>query len=128
MRASTTGEAAYDREVASPKSALTGWETVDDEQCRRATSIVELVGRRWSSGILLALGRGASRFSEIVVTVEGLSDRMLAVRLKELEHAGLIDRIVEPTTPVTVRYRLSPRGSDLLASLQPLQEYGQRWE
>ena len=107
---------------------LTGWETVDDEQCRRATSIVELVGRRWSSGILLALSRGASRFTEIVATVDGLSDRMASVRLKELEHAGLIDRTVEATTPVTVRYRLSSRGSDLLASLQPLQEYGQRWE
>ena len=107
---------------------LTGWETVDDEQCRRATSIVELVGRRWSSGILLALSRGATRFSEIVATVDGLSDRMLSVRLKELEHGGLIDRVVEPTTPVTVRYRLSARGRDLLASLQPLQEYGQRWE
>jgi len=50
------------------------------------------------------------------------------VRLKELEHAGLLDRVVEPTVPVTVRYRLSSRGSDLLASLRPLQDYGQRWE
>ena len=71
---------------------LTGWETVDDEQCRRATSIVELVGRRWSSGIMLALSRGATRFSEIVSTVDGLSDRMASVRLKELEHGGLIER------------------------------------
>jgi DNA-binding HxlR family transcriptional regulator len=114
--------------VTDANRTLTGWETVDDEQCRRATSIVELVGRKWSSGVLLAMSRGATRFSEIVATVDGLSDRMLAVRLKELEHAGLIDRIVEPTVPVTVRYRLSSRGRDLLASLQPLQEYGQRWE
>lgn len=106
---------------------VTGWETVDDEECRRATSNMEIVGRRWSSGILLAVGRGATRFSEIVATVQGLSDRMLAVRLKELEHGGLIDRTVEPTVPVTVRYRLSPRGRDLLASLQPLREYGRRW-
>ncbi|BDZ44884.1 winged helix-turn-helix transcriptional regulator [Naasia aerilata] len=107
---------------------LTGWETVDDEQCRRATSIVELLGHRWSSGILLAISRGATRFSEIVATVHGLSDRLAAVRLRELEHAGLIDRTVTPTTPVSVRYALSPRGRDLLAALQPLQEYGQRWE
>jgi DNA-binding HxlR family transcriptional regulator len=114
--------------VTEANRTLTGWETVDDEQCRRATSIVELVGRRWSSGIMLALSRGATRFSEVVATVDGLSDRMASVRLKELEHAGLIDRTVEPTTPVTVRYRLSPRGRDLLASLQPLQQYGRRWE
>jgi DNA-binding HxlR family transcriptional regulator len=114
--------------VTDSNRTLTGWETVDDEQCRRATSIVELVGRRWSSGIMLALSRGATRFSEIVSTVDGLSDRMASVRLKELEHGGLIDRLVEPTTPVTIRYRLSARGRDLLASLQPLQQYGQRWE
>jgi DNA-binding HxlR family transcriptional regulator len=106
----------------------TGWEQIDDDECRRATSIVELIGRRWSSAIMLAVARGATRFTEIVASVAGLSDRMLALRLKELEHAGLIDRIVEPTTPVTVRYALTPRGRDLLTALQPLVRYGQRWE
>jgi DNA-binding HxlR family transcriptional regulator len=105
-----------------------GWELIDDEECRRATAIVEWVGRRWNSGILLALARGATRFTEIAARVDGLSDRMLAARLKELEQIGLIDRIVEPTTPVSVRYRLTARGRDLLASLQPLVAYGQRWE
>jgi DNA-binding HxlR family transcriptional regulator len=28
---------------------------------------------------------------------------------------------------VQVRYRLTPRGSDLMASLQPLVAWGQRW-
>ena len=41
---------------------------------------------------------------------------------------NLVDRVVEPTVPVSVRYRLSSRGRDLLASLQPLQEYTSRWE
>lgn len=104
------------------------WELIDDEECRRTAAIVERVGRRWNSGILLALARGASRFTEIAARVDGLSDRMLAARLKELEQIGLVDRIVEPTTPVSVRYRLTPRGQDLLASLQPLVAYGQRWE
>lgn len=104
------------------------WELIDDDECRRATAIVERVGRRWNSGILLALARGASRFTEILARVDGLSDRMLAARLKELEQMGLIDRIVEPTTPVSVRYRLTARGRDLLAAIQPLVAYGQRWE
>ncbi|MGH3167005.1 MAG: winged helix-turn-helix transcriptional regulator [Trebonia sp.] len=104
------------------------WTLIDDDECRRATAIVERVGRRWNSGILIALARGATRFTEIVASVEGLSDRLLAARLKELEQMGLVDRIVEPTTPVSVRYRLTPRGRDLLASLQPLVAYGQRWE
>jgi DNA-binding HxlR family transcriptional regulator len=105
-----------------------GWELIDDEECRRATAIVERIGRRWNSGILLALARGATRFTEILARVEGLSDRMLAARLKELEQIGLVVRIVEPTTPVSVRYRLTPRGRELLAALQPLAAYGQKWE
>ncbi|GAA4168984.1 helix-turn-helix domain-containing protein [Gryllotalpicola koreensis] len=106
----------------------TGWEQIDDEECRRATGIVELIGRRWSSAIMLAMARGAERFSELLASVIGLSDRMLALRLKELEHAGLIDRVVEPTTPVTVRYLLTAQGRDLLTALQPLVRYGQTWE
>ncbi len=108
--------------------ALTGWELIDDEQCRRATGVVELVGHKWSSAILLALARGADRFGEILRAVDGLSDRMLAVRLRELEESGLVDRIVEPTTPVSIHYRLTARGRDLLAALQPLVDYGRRWE
>ena len=114
--------------MADDQSRTSGWELIDDDECRRATAIVEVVGRRWNSGILLALARGASRFTEIAASVDGLSDRMLAARLRELEQVGLIDRIVEPTTPVSVRYRLTARGQDLLASLQPLVGYGQRWE
>lgn len=106
----------------------TGWEEIDDDECRRASATVELIGRRWSSAILLGVARGASRFSEILALVTGLSDRMLALRLKELEHVGLVDRVVEPTVPVTVRYVLTARGRDLLAALQPLVRYGQRWE
>ena len=106
----------------------TGWEQIDDDECRRAAGTVELIGRRWSSAIMLGIARGAGRFSEILGSVGGLSDRMLALRLKELGRAGLIDRVVEPTTPVTVHYLLTARGRDLLAALQPLVRYGQLWE
>jgi len=114
--------------VTKQRNQVSDWELIDDDECRRAAAIVERVGRRWNSAILLAVARGASRFTEILARVDGLSDRMLAARLKELEQIGLIDRIVEPTTPVSVRYRLTVRGQDLLASLQPLVAYGQRWE
>ena len=100
---------------------------IDDDECRRFQGSVELVGKRWSSGILLAVWQGASRFSEIVARVDGLSDRMLAQRAKELEAAGLLAREVIPSTPVQIRYELTPRGEDLLTSLQPIVAWEQRW-
>ncbi|OCG73976.1 winged helix-turn-helix transcriptional regulator [Microbacterium sediminis] len=103
------------------------WPLIDDEECRRATTMIEMIGRRWSSSVLLAIGRGAHRFREIRGMVDGLSDRMLSVRLRELEQAGLVARAVQPTMPVTVQYGLTPRGAELLTAIQPLARYAQRW-
>jgi len=59
--------------------------------------------------------------------VPGLSDRMLAQRLKELQAAGLVNRQVTPTMPVQVTYQLTQVGRELMASLQPLVRWGLRW-
>ena len=103
------------------------WNDIDDDQCRLLQASVELIGRRWSSAILLAVARGARRFSEIHASVPGLSDRMLAQRLRELGAAEIIARDVVPSTPVQVTYRLTSRGRELMAALQPLVRWGLRW-
>lgn len=76
---------------------------------------------------MLAVGRGAERFGEIEAAVDGLSARLLSARLRELEDHGLVAREVTPTTPVSVRYRLTEQGRDLLAAMQPLMAYHLRW-
>ena len=76
---------------------------------------------------MLALFRGATRFSEVLAIVDGLSDRLLAQRLKELEASGLVERSVIPSTPVQVRYALTARGEELMRSLQPLAQWAHRW-
>ncbi len=100
---------------------------INDDECRRFQSSVELVGKRWSSAILMAVALGAERFGEIISAVPGLSDRLLAQRVKELESVGLLERDVVATMPVQVRYRLTERGIDLMKSLQPLVAWSQRW-
>lgn len=97
-----------------------GFEQIDDELCRSFQSHLEVIGRRWNSGILLAAVRGATRFSEYRAMVAGISDRLLSQRLRELEYEGLIERNVVPTTPVLVQYRPTARGRELLHILQPL--------
>jgi DNA-binding HxlR family transcriptional regulator len=100
---------------------------IREEECHRFSSFIELIGRRWNSAILLAVNLGSTRFSSILASVPGLSDRLLSQRLKELETAKLLSREVVPTTPVQVRYQLTERGTDLMKALQPLVEFGQRW-
>lgn len=87
---------------------------IDDDACRQATDLLEFVGRRWTSSILLALGRGATRFGQIEASVKGISARMLSVRLRELERHHLVERVVQPSTPVSVEYHLTKSGLELL--------------
>jgi DNA-binding HxlR family transcriptional regulator len=96
---------------------------IAEEACRGFQTAIEVVGRRWTAAVLRALALGAERFGDIRWRVHGISDRLLALRLKELEAEGLITRTVVPTTPVQVRYGLTKRGHDLTVALQPLVDW-----
>jgi len=100
---------------------------IDDDTCRLFQFAAELAGRKWTAAVLLAMARGAERFSEIRGLVDGVTDRVLAVRLKELEQHELITRNVIATTPVQVRYELTRQGRELIAILQPLVNWGVKW-
>ena len=97
---------------------------IDEAACRRFQSTVEFAGRKWNAAILLAGVRGARRFSEYRAAVTGISDRLLAARLRELQAEGLIERHVRATTPVTITYTPSTDGLLLIELLQPLTEWG----
>ena len=97
---------------------------IDEAACRRFATTVEFAGRKWNAAILLAGVRGARRFSEYRAAVTGISDRLLAARLRELEVEGLIERHVRATTPVTISYTPSSDGLRLIELLQPLTEWG----
>ena len=96
---------------------------LDEQLCVGFQSAVELIGRRWSAAILVAISSGAERFGEIAKVVDGLSDRLLSQRLKELEKAGLISRTIVPTTPAHSRYALSARGQELMKVFRLLAEW-----
>lgn len=95
--------------------------------CPAYTKAVELIGRRWSGAILRAMLAGATRFSEILATVPDLSDRLLSERLKELEREGVVARIVTPTTPVKVEYKLTEKGEALGSVVGAVASWAETW-
>ena len=114
--------------IAERADADTGFEHIDDELCRSFQVHLEVIGRKWNSGIMLASVRGARRFSEYRAMVVGISDRLLAQRLRELEDERFILRTVTPTTPVLVEYAPTERGRELLRILQPLVHWTYAYE
>jgi DNA-binding HxlR family transcriptional regulator len=95
--------------------------------CPDYHSAVELIGRRWTGAILRALLSNVNRFNDLAAAVPGLSDRMLAERLRELETEGVVSRIVIPATPVRVEYTLTEKGRALESVVRAVAEWVAQW-
>ena len=95
--------------------------------CAAYTRAIEIVGRRWTGAIVRSMLAGATRFSEILGAVPGLSDRLLSERLKELESEGIVERRVTPSTPVRVEYVLTEKGRDLGAVVRAVADWVETW-
>ena len=66
---------------------------------------------------------GPQRFSQLVADIRGLSRRMLAARLRELQAAGIVERIAEPGPPEAVTYALAEEAGQLLEALRALRAW-----
>lgn len=94
--------------------------------CRRYQRAAELLGRRWSAAVIRATMEGPARFTEIRGSVEGLSARLLAERLRELEAAGLMER--RALGGGAVEYRLTEKGQALSRVVQEIEEWVAAWD
>jgi DNA-binding HxlR family transcriptional regulator len=95
--------------------------------CHRFHAAIELIGARWTGAILRVLFTGCHRYAQIRAAVPGLSDTMLAERLRTLEADGLIERRVIPSSPVQVEYHLTEKGRDLEPVLDAVISWAHRW-
>jgi len=79
-----------------------------------AREILARIGDKWSVYVMHVLGDGGTlRFNEVREQVDGISQRMLTVRLRHLERDGLVARRVFPEVPPRVEYSLTPLGATL---------------
>jgi DNA-binding HxlR family transcriptional regulator len=99
---------------------------LDRDECARFQELFEIVGRRWSVAIVIAAAQGKSRFGEFHDSIDGMSERLLAERLKELTAHNILERCVEGE-PAVIRYRLTDCGSDLVEQLGPVISWAERW-
>jgi DNA-binding HxlR family transcriptional regulator len=95
--------------------------------CSRYHHAVELIGRRWSGAIISVMLSGPQGFNELLASVPGLSDRLLAERLRELESEGLVRRTVRTGPPVRVSYELTPAGENLKPVVDSLGRWAEKW-
>jgi len=85
--------------------------------CTTIREVLARVGDKWSVFVITLLGERTLRFTELQRSIDGISQRMLTLTLRQLERDGLVDRVVYPIVPPRVEYSLTALGRTLLAPL-----------
>ncbi|MBK4771921.1 MULTISPECIES: winged helix-turn-helix transcriptional regulator [Pantoea] len=100
----------------SPESAASGVEQV-----------IQLLEGRWKLIILFHLFDGkVQRYSDFEKLIPGISQKMLAQQLRQLEADGIVSRMVYPQVPPKVEYRLTEWGQALCPALDAMLKWAEK--
>ncbi|MGY2284496.1 winged helix-turn-helix transcriptional regulator [Pseudomonas gingeri] len=99
----------------------------ETERCAMRV-LLELVTAPWTLHILLVLtADGPTRFGALRRKVEGISARVLTVRLRSLEERGLLVRSVGSSKSPEVTYHPTARLHDMREFMQQLRDLSLKW-
>jgi DNA-binding HxlR family transcriptional regulator len=102
---------------------LEGW-CVGKEWCP-VMSTATLIGKKWHPVIIhRLLEHGPSGFSALEEDVDGISSKVLADTLSDLQDKHLVDRDIVNEQPVRVEYSLTDHGQSLQPVIMAMREWG----
>ncbi|MGQ4728163.1 winged helix-turn-helix transcriptional regulator [Streptomyces sp. Ju416(a)] len=105
---------------AGPDYDISQWDVREGCEVRQ---ILDRVADKWSLLAIAHLERRTLRFSELRRLIEGISQRMLTVTLRQLERDGLVRRTVYPVVPPRVEYELTELGATLHTTIRSLVDW-----
>jgi DNA-binding HxlR family transcriptional regulator len=85
---------------------------------------MDFIGGKWKTVVLWYLRKGRKRFSELRRLIPNITEKMLSLQLKDLEHDGLVKRKVYPEVPPRVEYYLTDFGKTLVPMLEEIAKWG----
>lgn len=86
--------------------------------------VMEMIGGKWKPIVLYHLKQGTMRSGDLQRSLKGISNKMFTQTVRELEQTGLLERIVYPTVPPKVEYKLSPMGESVIPVIDTLNTWG----
>lgn len=93
---------------------------------RNITDALYVLNGKWKLPLIYTLRESPKRFNEIMKAVEGISPKVLAKELRDLEINEFIVRKVFATTPVTVIYETTAYSDTLKNVLYELDQWGEK--
>jgi DNA-binding HxlR family transcriptional regulator len=102
----------------------------DKEACagslKNVLDALYVLNGKWKLALILSLVQSSKRFNEIQQEIKGISAKVLAKELKDLELNDFIERKVFPTTPVTIIYEATGYSRTLKKVLSELSAWGEQ--
>ena len=93
------------------------------------SGLLEMLTRPWTLHILWLLSKnGPMRFGVLRRSAEGISARLLTVRLRTLEERGFVERHVRATNPPEVTYVPTSRLQDMETFMKQLHLLSDKWQ
>ena len=85
---------------------------------------LQLIGDKWKVLIIRDLMTGTKRFSELMKSVTGITQKVLTSHLRSMEADGLLTRKVYPEVPPRVEYTLTETGFSLRPIMDSIVAWG----
>ncbi len=89
---------------------------------------IRIIGGKWKPVILWHLKASTKRFGELKRTITGITVKMLAQQLRELEQDGIISRKMYYEVPPRVEYSLTDMGRSLDPVLSAMSAWGKEYK
>lgn len=86
-----------------------------------SNGICTRLGDKWTVQVIWRLASAGDRrlrFSEVKREVEGITQRMLTLTLRNLERDGMVERHYFPEVPPRVEYEITAMGKSMLRALE----------
>jgi len=85
---------------------------------------LDVMSGKWKFPIIISIGVGNDRFTDIQESIPGITPKVLAKELKELEQHQLINRIITAGYPVKVSYKTTKHSETLWPIIYALKDWG----
>ena len=110
-----------------PSCDFTGYDP--DILMKETAKLRKLITKKGTLEILIPLccTTNPIRYIKFRHTLKGFSSKTLAVRLKELQRIGVLERKSYNETPPRVEYNLTDKGQELVESIINLLQWMRKW-
>jgi DNA-binding HxlR family transcriptional regulator len=85
---------------------------------------LDVINGKWKLSVIIAVAMGNDRFTDIQESIPGITPKILAKELKELEQHQLIRRTIIDDYPVRVSYKTEPYADTLFPIIEALKAWG----